>query len=363
MRRQVCRLLGVLALASVACGVRGQGPRASTCVMANGEEPGPAWEAVCEALAAQPDASDGAMLVGTAEGVVMTWSAGDVSAQTRHPIASASKWLAAAAIMRLVERGELDLDARASDHLEWWTADPDDPRSRVTLRTLLAFTSGFEGGSLAVRCVNDEDTSLQACARAIHDGWHRHEPGAVYYYSPAHLHVAGAMAEKATGKTWSRIFADEVVTPLGMDESTRYTMASEANPRIAGGVEASGADYARFLTEFMAGRYLADARAQMLRDQSGGARIESSPITAVGQEWRYALGAWKECQRETYGGSCPEQAVYSSPGLYGFYPWIDAQRGYWAVWTTKKSIWSNPPKRSVLLGQAVRSKIEQALGP
>jgi CubicO group peptidase (beta-lactamase class C family) len=362
MKRAVLGVLGAVAVASTACGVRGQGGRATSCVMANGEEPGAAWEAVCEALAAEADARDGALLVGTADGVVMTWSSGEVSAQTRHPIASASKWLTAAAIMRLVERGELALDARASDHLVWWSTDADDPRSRVTLRTLLAFTSGFEGGAVAVRCVNDADTTLQECARALHDEWHRHEPGEVYFYGPAHLHVAAAMAEAATERAWSEIFADEVVAPLGMDPSTRYTISSEANPRVAGGIEASGADYARFLTELMAGRYLADARAEMLSDQSKGARIAQSPITASGQEWRYALGAWKECQRASYGGACPQEQVYSSPGLYGFYPWLDARRGYWAVWSTKKSIWSNPSKRSVQLGQKVRPEIEAALG-
>jgi hypothetical protein len=38
--------------------------------------------------------------------------------------------------------GGLTLDDLAYERLEYWTRDPDDPRSRVTLRHLLSFVSG-----------------------------------------------------------------------------------------------------------------------------------------------------------------------------------------------------------------------------
>ncbi len=354
-------VVGVAAWALVGCGARGQGASAPSCVMANGEAPGEGWSAVCEALEAEPDARNGALIVGTAEGVVMTWSAGNVSAQTRHPIASASKWLAGAAIMRLVERGELGLEDRPQDHLGWWASEESDPRSRVTLRSLLAFTSGLEGTPFGLRCVNDAGVTLQECARSIHDTLHRHEPGEVFFYGPAHMHVAAAMAERATGKAWGRIFEEEVVSPLGLDPRTAYTIASPQNPRVAGGVDTSGADYAVFLTELIAGRYLAGSRGELLSDQSGAARIAKSPIEPLGQEWRYALGSWKECAREAYGDECAAASEYSSPGAYGFYPWLDLERGYWAVWTTKRSLWVNPSRRSVELGQRIKPKVRAAL--
>ena len=39
--------------------------------------------------------------------------------------------------------GTLSYDDLASKHLKWWATDPRDSRSRVTLRHLLTFTSGF----------------------------------------------------------------------------------------------------------------------------------------------------------------------------------------------------------------------------
>ena len=43
----------------------------------------------------------------------------------------------------MVEAGlGLTLDTRAYELLDYWTRDPADPRSRVTLRHLLSFVSG-----------------------------------------------------------------------------------------------------------------------------------------------------------------------------------------------------------------------------
>ena len=46
-------------------------------------------------------------------------------------------------MMRMVEQGELDLDAPLSAYLDWWTEDGDDPRADVTMRHLLSTTAGL----------------------------------------------------------------------------------------------------------------------------------------------------------------------------------------------------------------------------
>ena len=57
--------------------------------------------------------------------------------------ASLSKWPAAVMVSGLVANGTLSFDDLASKHLPWWTTDASDSRSRVTLRHLLSFTSGW----------------------------------------------------------------------------------------------------------------------------------------------------------------------------------------------------------------------------
>ena len=55
-------------------------------------------------------------------------------------------------IMDLVEQGVMSLDDRPQDYLAWWTSDPADPRSEITLEQLLSFTSGFDTGSDDAKC-------------------------------------------------------------------------------------------------------------------------------------------------------------------------------------------------------------------
>lgn len=41
--------------------------------------------------------------------------------------------------------GTLSFDDKANKYLDWWSKDPNDPRSNITLRHLLTFQSGHDG--------------------------------------------------------------------------------------------------------------------------------------------------------------------------------------------------------------------------
>lgn len=60
------------------------------------------------------------------------------------------------------------------------------------------------------------------------------------------MQVAGAAAEVATGQDYVDLFAEQLTTPLGMT-NTKFVIASDTNPRIAGGVESTASDYSRFM--------------------------------------------------------------------------------------------------------------------
>ena len=64
-----------------------------------------------------------------------------VKASKLLPMASASKFPAAIAIAGAVADGHLTFDTRAGDVFSWWSSSDADPRSKVTLRQLLSFTS------------------------------------------------------------------------------------------------------------------------------------------------------------------------------------------------------------------------------
>jgi len=54
----------------------------------------------------------------------------------------------------------------------------------------------------------------------------------------------------------------------------------------------------------------------------------ASRLTAIPEAWHYGLGHWVEDDPAT----TPEiNIAYSSPGTFGFYPWIDASRSFYGV--------------------------------
>merc|ERR1712098_717408 len=109
-----------------------------------------------------------------------------------HSIAKAMGAFAGAVADR-----HLTLDTRACDVWQWWDCDPWDPRSRVTLRTLMSLTSGFsqERGHVCDHHVNDR------CARGLYNSTHETEPGTVWHYSGVQSVLAGLLAARAADLT------------------------------------------------------------------------------------------------------------------------------------------------------------------
>jgi len=79
----------------------------------------------------------------------------------------------------------------------------------------------------------------------------------------------------------------------------------------------------------------------------------------VAAGWRYALGCWRECLGGAYVPSCEGPGVLSSPGAFGFYPWLDAARGYWGVVATHVPV--RGASVTVPLGQALYARALRAL--
>lgn len=320
------------------------------------------WQAVREHVDAH-EVADMTLLVGDASGTLLVHEKGASTADTEYRIASATKWITAATIMRLVEAGDLDLADHPQDHIGFWTSDSADPRSRVTLEQLLAFTSGFRGRPGFVPCSTDETSSIAACVETVYDSFFAYEPGTTYHYGPAHMHTAALMAERATGSTWQALVIEHVAEPLGFADTVSWALAGPDHPMPSGGLRTSGAAYARFLTAIAAGELLADSRADMARPRSVGTTIAHSPIRESIGPWVYALGQWRECDEAAWSAACDAAGVSSSPGAFGFYPWYDHVRGYWAILATEQtlSLTQNPVDIMVPLGQELQPMIEAAL--
>ncbi len=106
-------------------------------------------------------------------------------------------------------------------------------------------------------------------------------------------------------------------------------------PSPAGGAKTSAAEYAKFLRKILSGKL---AIAELLganatctytgATDSGSGRQHcstsaSSPVE--NEAWAYSLGHWLEVDPQAGDGA------FSSPGAFGFYPWIDRSKTWYGV--------------------------------
>lgn len=158
---------------------------------------------------------------------------GDLPATVASPfhIASVGKLFTAATVLRLAERGELDLDAPISDHLDHKTTqrlvviDDEDLSATVTARQLLAHRGGLANTDEDLAFIISILGSPQA-ERTPHDLLaHARKAGGVArpgemesYASPGYF-LLGLLIEAVTEKPYHQAVRDEIFTPLEMNET------------------------------------------------------------------------------------------------------------------------------------------------
>ena len=250
--------------------------------------------------------------------------------ETVVSIASASKWLSAATIMTLVDEGKLSLDDPVSKHLPRFTGK----KGEITIRQLLSHTSGLPGDDPAIGTFR---ITLREAADQIAEVPLVADPGKEFRYGGVSMQVAGAIAEIVSGKSWADLFQERIAGPCGM-KNTRYgRFGLNRNPRIAGGASSTMNDYRNFLTmllaegEFNGKRVLSkEAIREMEKDQTGGAEKKSATLARLTAGSRYGLGEWLDRKEENGQG-----IEISSPGAFGFRPWIDRENNLFGVFVVE----------------------------
>ena len=286
----------------------------------------PVTQQMIALLQTTPD-MDGASLIVIRGGVVLYEShLGTFTPTTRVPIASASKWLSALTIERLVERGEMSWTDTVGQYMP--DAPPD--KQTITLGQLFSHTSGLT--HVADACLGDHlHFTLASCADEILASPLESPPGAAFAYTGNGMQVGGRMAEIATGKAWAQIFSDELTLPLGMPD-TGFNFGN-ANPQIAGGVSSTLADYSHVVQmvvqqgQWNGAAFLsASGIAQMQLDQTHGVPMVSTPDPFA---FGYGYGEWRN-SIDAQGTAIQ----VSSTGTFGSSPWVDNKTGVAAFFLT-----------------------------
>ncbi len=167
-------------------------------------------------LAAAVKLPDGTVWYG-ATGVL--WPGGpEVTPDTPFAWGSITKTFVAALVLRLVSEGTLRLD----DPLSTWF--PDYPQARkVTLRMLLGHTSGifdyFQHPDYPERVYEDPLHEWTPEEILSLTGKRTNAPGKAFSYSNTNYVLLGLILEQVTGTPLADQVHDELLAPLGLDES------------------------------------------------------------------------------------------------------------------------------------------------
>ncbi|MFG3259100.1 serine hydrolase domain-containing protein [Streptomyces sp. NPDC048172] len=134
---------------------------------------------------------------------------------------SLAKPVTGMAVLRLVDRGKVELDAPVRTYLPWFRLADRKASARITVRQLLTHTSGIPE-SATFRISERYDNGPGALTRAVRDladVTPSAPPGRSYSYSGAGYAVLGALVERVSGRPFGDHLRRTVLDPLGMRDA------------------------------------------------------------------------------------------------------------------------------------------------
>ncbi|MGB3307955.1 MAG: serine hydrolase domain-containing protein [Thermomicrobiales bacterium] len=290
-----------------------------------------------------------------------------VRPDTLFALASVSKPFTATTVMRLVERGELDLDASIVSVVPEF-GETDDPfadgaypqlealRDTITLRQLLSHTSGLPENAGIRRLRMRDQPSLThmldvMCRVPLQD-----EPGTVLRYSNVGPAVAARAVESVTDMPFLDVLRAEVLAPRGLvdvvptidaaleervavvrDPSAEGTPTEGYNSRYWrqlgipwGGYYGTASDVVRFAGSFISGyveHLRPESAAEMTSDQVHGL---AGGVDSAGVRWDpgfWGLG-WevKGSKTRHWTGTLTAPQTFCHWGQSGTLVWADPTR-------------------------------------
>ena len=148
-----------------------------------------------------------------------------VDAGTAFNIGSISKTVAAWGVMKLVQAGDLDLDAPASRYLtRWQLPESAFDHDGVTVRRMLSHTAGLSlswyPGFQPGEPLPTVEESLSGATNGTGNLFVAYEPGSRWEYSGGGYTLSQLIIEEVTERPFAEYMESEVLEPLGMHSSS-----------------------------------------------------------------------------------------------------------------------------------------------
>ena len=144
----------------------------------------------------------------------------EITDETIFQVGSISKIVTGTTVMRLVERGVLDLDVPVREWIpDLALADPAAARG-VTLRHLLQHTGGWHGDYVAD--MGRGDDALERMRPLLAAAPQRTPLGSHYHYNNLGFVLAGLVIQTASGKPFETVVGELVLAPLGLGKTAYF---------------------------------------------------------------------------------------------------------------------------------------------
>lgn len=253
--------------------------------------------------------------IGDQSGLLIGGTVGGSSpnAQSVLTIASASKWMFGAYV------------------LEKLSGSPD--AAAIKALTMKTGYTSFDTTCVGTATVND-------CFNAGSNESYTASDDGDYFYGGGHFQKYAV--DTGMGAFTNAALANDYKNYLGNDLSLSFVI-----PQPAGGVSTSPATYALFLRKILNQTLEISSKLGASPVCTLPATCPSSNFSPVPESWHYSYGHWVE-DDPTHG-----DGTFSSPGKFGFYPWIDSSKTYYGILgrydTSAGAYWD-----SVLCGRLIR---------
>ncbi|MEO7210983.1 MAG: serine hydrolase [Chitinophagaceae bacterium] len=253
---------------------------------------------------------------------------GDFTADKKMPIASCSKWLSAALVMTFIDEGKLNLEDTVGKFLPILSANG---KGNITITECLSHTTGIKAPELkeGITEIVTSENMAQAIQRIAALPMES-APGKSFHYSNVGLQIAAAVIEKISGKDFKTLFAERIAKPLDMQQTD---FGQGKVPLPAGGANSTANDYLHFLEMILNnGTYqgkiilsVASIKAMQVNRITPDVKVIHSPDES--KIAGYGFGEWLMKVDSVNN-------FYSSPGLFGSFPWVDYTHHYCAFLMT-----------------------------
>ena len=143
-----------------------------------------------------------------------------VTGKSMHRAASVTKIFSGITMLKLVDEGLLSLDEPVRTYVPWLTLEDEEAAARITLRHLLSHTAGLpkeytpEGARDEAALGPTLRVELPAAKLVAKPGEGK------YLYSNLGIRLASLCAERVTGKRFTELVEEAVLSPLGMQQTT-----------------------------------------------------------------------------------------------------------------------------------------------